>query len=84
MALPNTSKPEPIAPLRGGVQAPKDVIEHWAGIFKQAAQDPGLRKQMDAKGTDVNWVGPDEFRAWADKTFNDHEKVAIKIGLWKK
>ncbi|MCZ6605702.1 MAG: tripartite tricarboxylate transporter substrate binding protein [Alphaproteobacteria bacterium] len=63
---------------------PKDVIEHWAGIFKQAAQDPDLRKQMDAKGTDVNWVGPDEFRAWADKTFADHEKVAIKIGLWKK
>jgi len=63
---------------------PKDVIEHWAGIFKQAAADADLRKQMDAKGTDVNWVGPDDFRAWADKTFTDHENVAIKIGMWKK
>jgi tripartite-type tricarboxylate transporter receptor subunit TctC len=63
---------------------PKDAIEHWAGIFKQAAADPDLRKQMDAKGTDVNWVGPDDFRTWADKTYTDHENVAIKIGMWKK
>jgi hypothetical protein len=39
---------------------------------------------MDAKGTEVNWVGPGDYRAWADKAFADHEKVAIKIGLWKK
>ena len=52
--------------------------------FKQAAEDPDLRKQMDAKGTEVNWVGPDPYRTWADKAFADHEKVAIKIGLWKK
>ena len=32
----------------------------------------------------VSWVGPAEYRQWADKTFADHEKVAIKIGLWKK
>jgi hypothetical protein len=32
----------------------------------------------------VNWVGPSDYRAWADKAYADHEKVAIKIGLWKK
>ncbi len=62
----------------------KEVIDHWAAIFKQAAADPELRKQMDAKGTDVNWVGPDGFREWADKTYAEHEAVAIKIGLYKK
>jgi tripartite-type tricarboxylate transporter receptor subunit TctC len=74
--------------LDRGIVAPKgtpsDVIEHWAGIFKQAAADADLLKQMDAKGTEVNWVGPGDYRAWADKAFSDHEKVAIKIGLWKK
>ncbi len=74
--------------LDRGIVAPKgtpsDVIEHWSGIFKKAAEDAGLRKQMDAKGTEVNWVGPAGYRAWADKAFADHEKVAIKIGLWKK
>jgi len=32
----------------------------------------------------VNWVGPAGYRKWADKAFADHEKVAIKIGMWKK
>ncbi len=63
---------------------PKDKVEHWAQIFKKAAEDPDLLKQMDAKGTEVNWVGPAGYRKWAEKAFADHEKVAIKIGLWKK
>ena len=74
--------------LDRGIVAPKgtskDILDHWSKIFKQAAADPGLRKQMDAKGTEVNWVGPDGYRAWAKKAFDDHEKVAIKIGMWKK
>ena len=63
---------------------PKEVVEHWSQIFKKAAEDPELRKQMDAKGTDVNWVGPEGFREWAQKTYEDHEKIAIKIGIYKK
>jgi tripartite-type tricarboxylate transporter receptor subunit TctC len=63
---------------------PKAVIDHWSGIFKQAAENADLKKQMDAKGTEVNWVGPEDFRAWAEKTYAAHEKVAIKIGMWKK
>ncbi len=74
--------------LDRGIVAPKgtsrDVVDHWAQVFKMAAEDPDLMKQMEAKETGVNWVGPDEFRMWADKAFSDHEKVAIKIGLWKK
>jgi len=74
--------------LDRGIVAPKgtpaDKIEHWSQIFKKAAEDPDLLKQMDAKGTEVNWVGPGDYREWAKKTYADHEKVAIKIGLWKK
>lgn len=74
--------------LKRGIVAPKgtprDVIDHWAGIFKQATEDENLKKQMVAKGTGVKWVGPDEYRDWAKKTFEAHEKVAIKIGMYKK
>jgi len=35
------------------------VIDHWSQIFKKAAEDPGLMKQMDAKGTEVNPDFPD-------------------------
>ena len=62
---------------------PKDKIEFWSQVFKKAAEDPGLKKQMDAKGTDVKWVGPEGYRKWAEKTFKDHKKVAIKIGMYK-
>jgi len=74
--------------LKRGVVAPKgtpkEIVDHWAMILKKAAEDPGLLKQMKAKGTGIQWVGPEEYRKWADKTFADHEKVAIKIGMYKK
>ena len=74
--------------LKRGIVAPKgtpaDVIAHWSEIFKKAAEDADLLKQMDAKGTDVKWVGPEGYREWAAKTYADHEKVAVKIGMYKK
>ena len=39
---------------------------------------------MDAKGTDINWVGPKDYRIWAEQTYTAYEKVAIKIGMYKK
>lgn len=63
---------------------PKDKIDHWAEVFKKAAADPDLLKQMDAKGTDINFVGPAGYEAWYKKTYADYEKVAIKIGMYKK
>ena len=74
--------------LKRGIVAPKgtpaDVIAHWSGVFKAAAEDADLLAQMDAKGTDINWVGPADYRPWAEATYADHEQVAIKIGMYKK
>jgi tripartite-type tricarboxylate transporter receptor subunit TctC len=74
--------------LKRGIVVPKgtspDVIEQWSQVFKKAAENPGLKKQMEAKGTDVEWVGPADYAAWAKKTYDEHEKVAIKIGMYKK
>jgi len=63
---------------------PKEVIDHWASVFQAAAEDEGLLAEMDAKGTDVEFVGPEGYREWAEKTYAAYEKVAIKIGLYKK
>lgn len=63
---------------------PKEIVDHWASVFEAAANDPGLLAEMDAKGTDVEFVGPEGFREWADKTYAAYEKVAIKIGMYKK
>jgi tripartite-type tricarboxylate transporter receptor subunit TctC len=74
--------------LKRGVVAPKgtprEVIDAWSAIFKQAAENPDLLAQMEAKGTDIRYQDPDEYRAWAEKLYGDYEKVAIKIGMYKK
>lgn len=63
---------------------PKEIIDHWAGIFKAAAEDADLLAQMDAKGTGVSFQGPDDYRKWADQVYSDYEQVAINIGMYKK
>jgi tripartite-type tricarboxylate transporter receptor subunit TctC len=63
---------------------PKEVIDMWAGIIKQAVDDPGLQKAMDATGTGLRFQGPAEFKAYAEKLYNDYEAVAIEIGMYKK
>jgi tripartite-type tricarboxylate transporter receptor subunit TctC len=63
---------------------PKEIVDQWAAVFQAAAEDPGLIAEMEAKGTDVEFVGPEGFREWAEKTYAAYEKVAIKIGLYKK
>jgi len=74
--------------LKRGIVVPKgtpsDKIDYWAAAFKKASEDPALLKQMQAKGTGVKWVGPAEYAKWFEQTYNDHEKVAIKIGMFKK
>ena len=39
---------------------------------------------MDAKGTAVNYSGPEDYQSWIDTTYADYEKVAVKIGMYKK
>ena len=63
---------------------PKDKIDHWASVFEKAAAEPDLIKQMTAKGTEVKFVGPAGYKMWFEKVYGDYEKVAIKIGMFKK
>ncbi|MBO6521773.1 MAG: tripartite tricarboxylate transporter substrate binding protein [Rhodospirillales bacterium] len=71
-----------------GVVAPKgtpaDMVEHWSQVFKKAAENENLKKQLDAKGTNVKWLGPKAYAEWFKKEYDDHERVAIKIGMYKK
>lgn len=63
---------------------PKDKIKHWSKVFKKASENPDLIKQLDAKGTDVAWVGPEAYAKWFKGVYDAHEKVAIKIGMFKR
>lgn len=74
--------------LDRGVVAPKgtppEVLAHWSSIFKQAAENKELVDALAAKGTFVKYVGPEDYAAWFKKTYDAHEKVAIKVGMFKK
>lgn len=74
--------------LQRGIVAPKgtpkEVVEMWTKLFKAAAENKDLLKQMDAKGTAVAYSGPKEYSEWINKTYADYEKVAVKIGMYKK
>jgi len=63
---------------------PKDVIEMWSQRLKAAAESPELLDKLKAKGTPVRWVGADGYAEWFKNEYAAHEKVAIKIGMFKK
>jgi tripartite-type tricarboxylate transporter receptor subunit TctC len=63
---------------------PKEIVDMWAGVFKAAVENPDLQAQLDAKGTGYRFMGPEDFRTWADTVYSDYESVAIEIGMFKK
>ncbi|MEZ5726597.1 MAG: tripartite tricarboxylate transporter substrate binding protein [Burkholderiaceae bacterium] len=71
-----------------GIVAPKGTpaaaIEFWAGALAKAAADPDVVRQMTAKGTEVIYRDPRAYRDYFQKLYVNWEKIAIKIGMYKK
>lgn len=63
---------------------PKAALDHWAAVFKAAAADPEVVKQMAAKGTSVIYKNPADYTAYFKDLFTRWEAIAIKIGMYKK
>ena len=63
---------------------PQDVIEMWAEVFKKAAENEELVESLKKKGTPVVYRGPEDYAEWFADEYDAHEKVAIKIGMFKK
>jgi len=56
------------AALNRGVVVPKgtskDKIDHWAKLFKAAVEDPEFQKKIAAKGTGLQYMGPEDYENW--------------------
>jgi len=54
--------------LNRGIVVPKgtakDKIDHWAAAFKKAVDDPAFVKQIAAKGTGLQYMGPKKYENW--------------------
>jgi tripartite-type tricarboxylate transporter receptor subunit TctC len=74
--------------LTRGIVAPKgtkpEVIDYWAGIIKKAAESKPVQDSLAPKGTSIVYRGPAEYTAFLKKSYQDYEKLAISIGMYKK
>ncbi len=74
--------------LHRGVVLPKgaspEVVKHFESAFKSALDDPEVKKALDEKGTWIVYLNSEDYRKFFEKSYADHEKVAIKIGMYKK
>jgi tripartite-type tricarboxylate transporter receptor subunit TctC len=74
--------------LHRGVVLPKgasaEVVKHYEAAFEKAMKDPEVTKALDEKGTWVVYLGAKDYEEFFKKSYADHEKVAIKIGMFKK
>lgn len=70
-----------------GVMLPKgasqELIDHYAAIFGEAAMDPEVQAQMEAKGTQVSYLDPAEYTAYFEDTFTNWKRIAKEVGLYK-
>jgi len=74
--------------LDRGIMAPKgtseEVVAMWTDVFKKAAENEELVEALKKKGTPVVYRGPEDYAEWFEAEYDAHEKVAIKIGMFKK
>lgn len=64
---------------------PREIVDHWAAIFKKATENEDFKKQQASKGTAIVYKGPDEFRTWFEATSDDFLAAAksVKVGRFQ-
>ncbi len=64
---------------------PQEIIDYWAEVFKAPTQDETFVSEQAAKGTEVLYLGPEEYAAWWKDTetgFLDAAKE-LKVGRFQ-
>lgn len=64
--------------------AKKDVVKLYEAMFEKAMKDPKVVKALDEKSTWRVFQNAEDYAKFLAKSFKEHEKVAIKIGMYKK
>jgi tripartite-type tricarboxylate transporter receptor subunit TctC len=63
---------------------PKEAIAYWEETIKKIAENEEFKKSLEAKGTKIMYRNAGDYAAWFKEEYDAHEKVAIKIGMFKK
>jgi len=74
--------------LARGVALPKgtpaEYIKFWEDAFAKAAKDPALVKSIETVGSMVLYKDAAGYKAFLEEGYKEHERLAIKIGMFKK
>lgn len=64
---------------------PREIVDYWAEVFKGPTEDPAFVADQASKGTSVQYLGPDEYRAWWEATSADFIDTAkaMKMGRFQ-
>ncbi len=64
---------------------PREIVDYWAEVFKGPTEDADFVADQAAKGTTVEYLGPDEYRAWWEATSADFINTAksMKMGRFQ-
>lgn len=64
---------------------PREIVDLWAGIFKGPTEDQAFVADQAAKGTKVEYLGPDEYTKWWEATSADFIETAkaMKMGRFQ-
>jgi tripartite-type tricarboxylate transporter receptor subunit TctC len=54
-------------------RTPRPIVDHWAAAVRHAQADPAVVAKLNAQGSEIAYMGPDEFTAF----------VAKEVGRWK-
>ncbi|WP_417844370.1 Bug family tripartite tricarboxylate transporter substrate binding protein [Thalassospira sp.] len=58
---------------------PKDVVDYWAKVFKGPTEDKAFVESQATKGTNVEYLGPEDYTAWWKKTDAEFIDAAKKL-----
>ncbi|OHC82407.1 MAG: hypothetical protein A3G73_11065 [Rhodospirillales bacterium RIFCSPLOWO2_12_FULL_67_15] len=74
--------------LSRGVVLPKgasaDLVAYYEDLFRRAMQAPKVKEVMDSHSTWIQFKGAKDYAEFLKKEYGNSERLAIKIGLYKK
>ncbi len=63
---------------------PNDVLAHYSEAAKTVTSDPEYIKAIEAKGTEIIYMSPEATTEYFKKTYAHWERVAKKLGFYKR
>ena len=64
--------------------ASKELVQHYADLAAEVVKDPEFIKAAKAKGSSIEFTPGDAYAAYFKETFAKWERIAKKVGVYKR